>query len=212
MLTYNYFIIRSLRCRKSDRFAVRPLRCRTHINLTTKISLTANEANWTKIRAAPYKNIKKSRIIFYPNNSLITQMTITIMTKATTTYSAIKPIVSNMSNIRKSVANIQHTRHIRSAIAAMLITYDKHPLIIVWFSIYKLTRNLFKTIFVNSNCQFLSIRGYLLFWAHRNATSLHWWAKTKKDVFATIGITKYINPQIYSEVFFMFCATSLTNW
>ena len=45
-------------------------------------------------------------------------MTITIMTKATTTYSAIKPSVSNMSNIRKSVANIQHTRHIRSAIAA----------------------------------------------------------------------------------------------
>ena len=68
---------------------------------------------------------------FYPKNSLITQMTITIMTKATTTYSAIKPIVSNMSNIRKSVAKIQHTRHIRRAIAAMLITYDKHPLIVV---------------------------------------------------------------------------------
>ena len=133
MLTYDYFIIRSLRCWKSDRFAVRPLRCRTHINLTTKISLTANEANWTKIRATPYKNIKKSRIIFYPNSSLMTQMTITIMTKATTTYSAIRPIVSNMSNIRKSVANIQHTRHIRSAIAAILITYDKHPLIVVWF-------------------------------------------------------------------------------
>ena len=99
-------------------------------------------------------------------------MTITIMTKATTTYSAIKPIVSNMSNIRKSVANIQHTRHIRSAIAAMLITYDKHPLIIVSFSIYKLTRNLFKTI----------------------------------------GVTKYINPQIYSEVFLSFCTKSLTNW
>ena len=86
-------------------------------------------------------------------------MTITIMTKATTTYSAIKPSVSNMSNIRKSVANIQHTRHIRSAIAAILITYDKHPLIIVCFSVYKLTPNLFKTIFVNSNCQFVSILG-----------------------------------------------------
>ena len=53
------------------------------------------------------------------------------MTNATTTYSAIKPSVSNMSNIRKSVSNIQHTKHIRSAIAAILITYDKHPLIIV---------------------------------------------------------------------------------
>ena len=91
-------------------------------------------------------------------------MTITIMTKATTTCSAIKPSVSNMSNIRKSVANIQHTRHIRSAIAAMLITYDKHPLIIVSFSVYKLILNLFKTI----------------------------------------GVTKYINPQIYSEVFLCF--------
>ena len=58
-------------------------------------------------------------------------MTITIMTKATTIYSAIKPSISNMSNIRKSVANIQHTKHIRSAIAAILITYDKHPLIVV---------------------------------------------------------------------------------
>ena len=67
------------------------------------------------------------------------------MTKATTTYSAIKPSVSNMSNIRKSVANIQHTRHIRSAIAAILITYDKHPLIIVCFyqgTIYMLTLQL----------------------------------------------------------------------
>ena len=53
------------------------------------------------------------------------------MTNATTTCSAIKPSVSNMSNIRKSVANIQHTKHIRSAIAAILITYDKHPLIVV---------------------------------------------------------------------------------
>ena len=58
-------------------------------------------------------------------------MTITIMTKATTTYSAIKPSSSTMSNIRKSVAKIQHTRHIRRAIAAILITYDKHPLIVV---------------------------------------------------------------------------------
>jgi hypothetical protein len=65
-------------------------------------------------------------------------MTITIMTKATMTYSAIKPSISNMSNIRKSVANIQHTRHIRSAIAAILMMYDKHPLIIVWFSVFML--------------------------------------------------------------------------
>ena len=65
-------------------------------------------------------------------------MTITIMTKATTTYSAIRPIVSNMSNIRKSVSNIQHTRHIRSAIAAILMMYDKHPLIIVSFSVFML--------------------------------------------------------------------------
>ena len=65
-------------------------------------------------------------------------MTITIMTNATTTCSAIKPSISNMSNIIKSVANIQHTIHIRSAIAAILITYDKHPLIIVCFSAFKL--------------------------------------------------------------------------
>ena len=74
----------------------------------------------------------------YPNNSLMTQMTITIMTNATTTCSAIKPSISNMSNIIKSVANIQHTIHIRSAIAAILITYDKHPLIIVCFSVFML--------------------------------------------------------------------------
>ena len=60
-------------------------------------------------------------------------MTITIMTSTTITVNAIRPSVSNMSNIRKSVAKIQHTRHIRSAIAAMMITYDKHPLIIVCF-------------------------------------------------------------------------------
>ena len=53
------------------------------------------------------------------------------MTNATTTCSAIKPSVSNMSNIRKSVSNIQHTKHIRSAIAAILITYDKHPPLII---------------------------------------------------------------------------------
>ena len=58
-------------------------------------------------------------------------MTITIMTNATMTCNAIKPSVNNMSNIRKSVANIQHTRHIRSAIAAILITYDKHPPLII---------------------------------------------------------------------------------
>ena len=89
-------------------------------------------------------------------------MTITIMTSTTITFNAIKPSVSNMSNIRKSVANIQHTRHIRSAIAAILITYDKHPLIIVSFSVFMLTTCYLKDLF----------RG----------------------------------------LFFMFCATSLTNW
>ena len=73
-------------------------------------------------------------------------MTITIMTNATITFNAIKPSVSNMSNIRKSVANSQHTRHIRSAIAAILITYDKHPtLIIVCFNM--LSDNLFRAFF-----------------------------------------------------------------
>ena len=68
------------------------------------------------------------------------------MTNATTTCSAIKPSVSNMSNIRKSVSNIQHTKHIRSAIAAILITYDKHPpLIIVCFNM--LYDNLFRAFF-----------------------------------------------------------------
>ena len=86
-------------------------------------------------------------LIFYPNSSLMTQMTITIMTKATTIYSAIKPSSSKMSNIRKSVANIQHTRHIRSAIAAMLITYDKHPLIIVCHLSDLLFRGLFKLLY-----------------------------------------------------------------
>ena len=59
-------------------------------------------------------------------------MTTTIMPNATTTCSAIKPSISNMSNRRKSVIKSQHTRHIRSAIAAILITNDKHPLIIIY--------------------------------------------------------------------------------
>ena len=66
-------------------------------------------------------------------------MTITIMTNATMTCSAIKPSVSNMSNIRKSVSNIQHTKHISSAIAAILITYDKHPPLIIVVLICYLT-------------------------------------------------------------------------
>lgn len=74
-------------------------------------------------------------------------MTITIMTKATTIYSAIKPSSNKMSKIRKSVANIQHTKHIRSAIAAMLITYDKHPLIIVCHLSDLLFRGLFKLLY-----------------------------------------------------------------
>ena len=69
------------------------------------------------------------------------------MTKATTIYSAIKPSSSKMSKIRKSVANIQHTRHIRSAIAAILITYDKHPLIIVCHLSDLLFRGLFKLLY-----------------------------------------------------------------
>ena len=81
----------------------------------------------------------------------MTQMTITIMTNATTTCSAIKPSISNMSNIIKSVANIQHTIHIRSAIAAILITYDKHPLIIVCFSAFKLIICHPKNLFRNSH-------------------------------------------------------------
>ena len=80
-------------------------------------------------------------------------MTITIITNATTTYRAIKASISNMSNIIKSVANIQLTRHIRSAIAAILITYDKHPLIIVCFYChYKYNnRSLKKLLFVYVN-------------------------------------------------------------
>ena len=73
-------------------------------------------------------------------------MTITIMTKETTIYSAIKPSSSKMSKIRKSVANIQHTRHIRRAIAAILITYDKHPLIIVCHLSDLLFRGLFHVL------------------------------------------------------------------
>ena len=63
----------------------------------------------------------------------MSQMTITIITNANTICRAPKTNISNMSNIIKSVANIQLTRHIRSAIIAILITYDKHPLIIVCF-------------------------------------------------------------------------------
>ena len=59
------------------------------------------------------------------------------MTNVTMIRSAIKASSYNMSNIRKSVANIQHTKHIRSAIVTILITYDKHPLIIVY--IYVIT-------------------------------------------------------------------------
>ena len=55
------------------------------------------------------------------------------MTNATTTHSAIKPSVSNMSKIRKSVSNIQHTKHTRRANAAMLIMYDKHPPLMILF-------------------------------------------------------------------------------
>ena len=86
-------------------------------------------------------------IIFYPNSSVITKITITIMTNATITFNAIKPSVSKMSNIRKSVAKIQYTRHIRRAIAAMLITYDKHPLIIVCHLSDLLFRGLFKLLY-----------------------------------------------------------------
>ena len=74
-------------------------------------------------------------------------MTITIMTSTTITFNAIKPSVSNMSNIRKSVANIQHTRHIRSAIAAILMTYDKHPLIMVRFLVLMLITCCLKDLF-----------------------------------------------------------------
>ena len=76
------------------------------------------------------------------------------MTKATTTCSAIKPSVSNMSNIRKSVAKIQHTRHIRRAIAAMLITYEKHPLIIVCFYDTELYLRQQVSILIVNLCQF----------------------------------------------------------
>ena len=66
----------------------------------------------------------------------MSQMTITIITNATTICRAIKTNNSNISNMRKSVANIQLTRHIRSTIMAILITNDKHPLIIVCFYCY----------------------------------------------------------------------------
>ena len=134
----------------------------------------------------------------------MTQMTITIMTKATTIYSAIKPSSSKMSNIRKSVAKIQHTRHIRRAIAAMLITYDKHPLIIICFSVYELTPNLLKTIGVNSNCQFLSIRGYLLFWAHKNATRCIGEPKQKRCICDDRYHQVYKSPNLFRGLFSCF--------
>ena len=128
-------------------------------------------------------------------------MTITIMTNATITFNAIKPSVSNMSNIRKSVANIQHTRHIRSAIAAILITYDKYPLIIICFSVYELTPNLLKRIGVNSNCQFLSIRGYLLFWAHKNATRCIGEPKQKRCACYNRCHQVYKSPYLFRGLF-----------
>ena len=60
-------------------------------------------------------------------------MAIIITTSTTTTFNAIKPSVSKMSNIRKSVMNIQHTRHIRSTNITILITNDKHPPLIIAF-------------------------------------------------------------------------------
>ena len=83
----------------------------------------------------------------------MSQMTITIITNATTICKAPKTNISNMSNIIKSVANIQLTRHIRSAITAILITYDKHPLIIICFyGHYKYNnRSLKKLLFIYVN-------------------------------------------------------------
>ena len=60
-------------------------------------------------------------------------MTIIITTSAITIYNAIKPSVSKMSNIRKSVMNIQHTRHTKRTNTARLITNDKHPPLIIAF-------------------------------------------------------------------------------
>ena len=63
-------------------------------------------------------------------------MTIIITTSAITIYNAIKPSVSNMSNIMKSVMNIQHTRHTRSANTIIPTMNDKHPLIIAFYYKY----------------------------------------------------------------------------
>ena len=70
---------------------------------------------------------------FYPNNSLMPQTTTTNATRTAITIKAIIPMSSNISNISKSVSNIQHTKHTRRANAAMLITYDKHPPLIILF-------------------------------------------------------------------------------
>jgi hypothetical protein len=63
-------------------------------------------------------------------------MTITNTTSITTIPNAIKPSVNNMSNIMKSVMNIQHTRHTRSANTTILTMNDKHPLIIAFYYKY----------------------------------------------------------------------------
>ena len=63
-------------------------------------------------------------------------MTIINTTSTTTIYNAIKPSVSNMSNIMKSVMNIQHTRHTRSANITIPTMNDKHPLIIAFYYKY----------------------------------------------------------------------------
>ena len=63
-------------------------------------------------------------------------MTIIIITSTTTIFNAIKPSDSKMSNIRKSVMNIQHTRHTISANIIILTTNDKHPLIISFYYKY----------------------------------------------------------------------------
>ena len=38
-----------------------------------------------------------------------------------------------------------------------------------------------------------------MFWVHKNATYVALVSQHKKDVLATIGVTKYINPKIQSE-------------
>jgi hypothetical protein len=55
-------------------------------------------------------------------------------------FNAIKHSISNMSNIKKSVANIQHTTHTISANITMPIINDiindKHPFIIAFYYKY----------------------------------------------------------------------------